>query len=95
LHKLHDAEGTTVVDHQHKTLFYGAVTVGERGQVVIPAEARRDLDIRAGEKLLVFAHPGERALTLAKVEDVVRVVEGLREAIQAIERTGPSEEGEE
>jgi AbrB family looped-hinge helix DNA binding protein len=34
--------------------FYGTVTVSERGQVVIPAEARRDFNIEIGEKLLVF-----------------------------------------
>jgi len=34
--------------------FYGSVTVSERGQIVIPADARRDFDIAAGDKLLVF-----------------------------------------
>lgn len=39
--------------------FYGATTVGERGQVVIPAEARRDLKLTPATKLLVFgAHKG-------------------------------------
>ncbi len=37
--------------------FYGAVTVSDRGQVVIPAEARRDLGIEVGEKLLVVGGP--------------------------------------
>lgn len=37
--------------------FVGASTVGERGQVVIPAEARERLDIKPGDKLLVFVHP--------------------------------------
>jgi len=40
--------------------FYGATTVGERGQVVIPAEARRDLGLTPATKLLVFgAHKGK------------------------------------
>ncbi len=34
--------------------FYGSVTVGERGQIVIPAEARRDFNIKPGDKLLVL-----------------------------------------
>lgn len=34
--------------------FYGSVTVGERGQIVIPADARRDFGVAAGDKLLVF-----------------------------------------
>lgn len=32
---------------EHK--FYDVVTVGERGQVVIPAKARKQLGIRAGK----------------------------------------------
>lgn len=37
---------------------YGAVTVGERGQVVIPAQLRGVFGIKAGDKLFVFAKPG-------------------------------------
>ena len=37
---------------------YGAVTVGERGQVVIPVEVRKKFGIKTGEKLIVFAKPG-------------------------------------
>ena len=40
-----------------KGKFYGAVTVGERGQVVIPAEIRKALKISAGDKMIVFAKP--------------------------------------
>lgn len=34
--------------------FYGSVTVSERGQIVIPADARRDFEIQTGEKLLIL-----------------------------------------
>jgi AbrB family looped-hinge helix DNA binding protein len=34
--------------------FYGSVTVSERGQIVIPADARKDFNINTGNKLLVF-----------------------------------------
>ncbi len=34
--------------------FYGSVTVSERGQIVVPAEARKDFSIKPGDKLLVF-----------------------------------------
>ena len=32
---------------------YGIVTVGERGQIVIPKEARDQFDIKPGDKLVV------------------------------------------
>jgi len=39
--------------------FYGAVTVSERGQIVIPAAARRDFNLKAGDKLLVLGDPAQ------------------------------------
>lgn len=34
--------------------FFGTTVVGERGQAVIPAEAREALKLKKGDKLLVF-----------------------------------------
>ncbi len=54
--------------------FYGSVTVGERGQVAIPAEARRDLSITPAAKLLVFGGPEKGALILIKAESVTEFI---------------------
>ncbi len=51
--------------------FFGSVTLGERGQVVIPAEARKELNIQPGDKLLVFRHPFDKSmLMLGKVSEL-------------------------
>lgn len=34
---------------------FGAVTMGERGQIVIPAEVRKNFRIKPGDRLIVFA----------------------------------------
>ena len=34
---------------------YGITSVGERGQVVIPADIRTKMNLKKGDKLLVFA----------------------------------------
>lgn len=54
--------------------FYGSVTVGERGQIVIPIEGRKDFNIKPGDKLLVFADT-ERGLWIATPEIIDRIVE--------------------
>ncbi|KPK41990.1 MAG: hypothetical protein AMJ78_04005 [Omnitrophica WOR_2 bacterium SM23_29] len=41
----------------HRPKVYGAVTVGERGQIVIPAQLRESFGIKAGDKLIVVAKP--------------------------------------
>ncbi len=53
---------------------YGTVTVAERGQVVIPAEARRDLEIGPSTKLLVFSGPGKRGLMFVKAEAMTEFI---------------------
>jgi AbrB family looped-hinge helix DNA binding protein len=51
----------------HGPKVYGAVTVGERGQVVIPAELRESFGVKTGDKLIVFSKPGE-VITLIPAE---------------------------
>lgn len=70
--------------------FMGAATVGERGQVVIPAEARERLGIGAGDKLLVFTHPAGFGVAFVKFDkmqeaqaELQRVLEELSDAAEA------------
>jgi len=51
----------------HGPKVYGAVTVGERGQVVIPAQLRESFGVKTGDKLIVFSKPGE-VITLIPAE---------------------------
>ena len=48
--------------------FYGATTVGERGQVVIPVEARRDFNIKPADKLVVLGSHNRGGIMIAKAE---------------------------
>lgn len=48
--------------------FYGSATVGERGQIVIPAEARAEMGIHPGDKVLIMKHPVHRGLVLFKID---------------------------
>ena len=41
-------------EHPGSKRFYGTVTVSERGQIVVPADARRDFNIQVGDKLIVL-----------------------------------------
>ena len=54
--------------------FYGSVTVGERGQVAIPIEARRDLKIEPNTKLLVLSGPGKKALMFIEADSVTEFI---------------------
>jgi bifunctional DNA-binding transcriptional regulator/antitoxin component of YhaV-PrlF toxin-antitoxin module len=47
---------------------FGTAVLGSRGQLVIPVEARKELGIDTGGKLLVFGHFSERGLIFIKAE---------------------------
>ena len=63
--------------------FYGTATLGEKGQVVIPAEARESMDIRKGDKLLVFGM-GYDMIALTKLSKVEQFVSHLSRRLDTI-----------
>jgi len=58
----------------HQASYFGSATVGERGQMVIPADARKALGIEAGDKMVIFGHGGGRRLVLMKAELMTQYV---------------------
>lgn len=63
--------------------FYGSVTVSERGQIVIPIEARRDFDIKTGDKLLVFGDM-ERGLGIATFDIMQKTMNGATDLFREV-----------
>ncbi|MDD5368810.1 MAG: AbrB/MazE/SpoVT family DNA-binding domain-containing protein [Anaerolineaceae bacterium] len=62
--------------------FYGAITVSDRGQIVIPADARRDFNILVGDKLLVLGDL-EQGLALIKASTLLEKQPGLLAILEA------------
>lgn len=77
-------------ERKNKT-FYGAVTVGERGQVVIPAEARKEQGISPADKLLVFSHPHSHGLLVVKASDLQSLVGDLQGLLDLVGATPGAE----
>ena len=65
--------------------FYGATTIGERGQIVIPAEARKDFEITPSTKLLFFGSHGGIGLMITKAESVAEVIARATKMLSGIE----------
>jgi len=63
--------------------FYGTTTIGERGQAVIPAEARRAMKLKKGEKMLVFGF-GPNMLVCTRLESLERIASHMAERLAAI-----------
>jgi AbrB family looped-hinge helix DNA binding protein len=64
--------------------FYGSVTVSERGQIVIPSDARKDFDIRTGDKLLLVGdlEQGIGIITLSMMKKMLENADVLRSLVE-------------
>jgi len=67
-----------------KNTFFGSASVGERGQIVIPAEARKTLGIEFSDKVLVFGHG--KGLLLLKAETVTELLSETLSQASSLER---------
>jgi AbrB family looped-hinge helix DNA binding protein len=69
----------------HDFKCFGSATVGSRGQVVIPAHARKDLGIEVGSTLLVFSGPGRKGLTFFRADAVEQFIKMVSEQLPTVE----------
>jgi AbrB family looped-hinge helix DNA binding protein len=77
-----------------KSRFYGIVTVGERGQIVIPQEAREEFEIKAKDKLVVVGAGLKRGgLMIIKAEAMNRFISRHIDELSLLQKT--LEESEE
>lgn len=65
--------------------FLGSATVGERGQVAIPTEARRAYGLEPGEKVLFFAAPKGFGVVMVKAAELSRLLEHLSDKVKSID----------
>ena len=64
-----------------KPIFYGSTTVGERGQIVLPAKLRKDFQINKGDKLLVMVDHHRSRITLINPETMNKFLDMMSENI--------------
>ena len=62
--------------------FWGATTVGTKGQVVIPADAREAFGIHEGDKILVLSPPGKSSLVMVKPEILNQFMQSMQSDIE-------------
>jgi AbrB family looped-hinge helix DNA binding protein len=78
-----------MVERRRDTRLYGTVKVGDRGQVVIPAEARRELDIKPGDLLFVMAGRNRRGVAMVKADAMRELAEKIMQGLEVAEEAGP------
>ncbi|HSX31706.1 MAG TPA: AbrB/MazE/SpoVT family DNA-binding domain-containing protein [Candidatus Saccharimonadales bacterium] len=68
----------------------GTATLNDKGQLVIPVEARNSLGLKAGSKVVILSSPHRPALVLIKAEEVEAMVQDLANALN--QESGPEKQ---
>ena len=58
---------------------FGVVTVGEKGQIVIPVKARKVFDISTGDQLVVLGKEGE-GIAMIKSDEFLALADMIKGA---------------
>ena len=67
--------------------FYGSTTVGERGQIVLPAKLRKDFHIKKGDKLLVIGNAESYRISLVNAESMNTYLDFMSKQINKMKST--------
>lgn len=67
-------------------VLYGSVTVGERGQVVIPQKARQEIKINPGDKLLVFKGMKSSGVMFVKSNEIAKIISKMSDRLNVMEK---------
>ncbi|MDD5430435.1 MAG: AbrB/MazE/SpoVT family DNA-binding domain-containing protein [Candidatus Omnitrophota bacterium] len=67
---------------------YGTVTIGQRGQVVIPMKVRKEFKIKPGDQLIVMAGPPGRKdmINFLPVERVSSMLNHFEEHLSVLKK---------
>jgi AbrB family looped-hinge helix DNA binding protein len=60
----------------------GTATLNDKGQLVIPSEARNSLGLEAGSRVVIMKSPDKPALVLLKAEEVEAMIKDMTSALE-------------
>lgn len=76
----YDSVGSDMVVPPRGKHLFGVVTVGDKGQIVIPKRARKIFHIEAGDSLVVLGDEAQ-GIAIIKADDMLDLVNDVQQAI--------------
>jgi len=65
---------------------YGTTKIGPKGQVVIPAELRKELKIKTGDQFIVFKNEHMDSIVILKSKDISKMLKKLTKELSNLEK---------
>lgn len=69
----------------YKRICCGTSHIGKRGQIVIPKDIRRVMNLKAGDKLIIFVREG-KFLVMVKPEEIEGFIAKMTEKMNFLKR---------
>lgn len=66
----------------HDKKLYGTATVGTKGQVVIPSEAREEIGIKTGDRLYVVGSMSKKFVGFIQEEQLRELIEHITDNVE-------------
>ena len=76
----------------HKRVFYGMVTISEKGQIALPVDIRRDLGIETGNRFIVVKRRDDGGILLLKQNIMDEIIEKIQDDDTFLEKIKNREE---
>jgi len=73
------------MSRMHNRKLYGTATVGTKGQVVIPADAREEMNIQSGDRLYVVGPADGSFLCFLKEDMLETMVQDMTQQIESFQ----------
>ncbi|MGB3023598.1 MAG: AbrB/MazE/SpoVT family DNA-binding domain-containing protein [Candidatus Saccharimonadales bacterium] len=70
--------------HKDNIQLAGTVTVGPKGQVVIPVEVRDQMGIESGDKLVALYMPDTKAIGFVSKESMQSIIDRMGSHVEAL-----------
>jgi AbrB family looped-hinge helix DNA binding protein len=68
----------------HSDLYFTTVTVGKKGQIIIPAKLRRELSISPEEQLVILSGPHQEGFMVLKTQSFIERQEKFKELTEQL-----------
>ncbi len=68
----------------HSDLYFATVTVGKKGQIIIPAKLRKKLSIASEEQLVILSGPQQDSFAVLKTQSLIGMQEVFKKLTEQL-----------
>jgi len=68
----------------HSNLYFTTVTVGKKGQIIIPAKLRKELSIAPEEQLVILSGPHQEGFAVLKIRSFIERQEKFKKLTEQL-----------